>query len=232
MDYEGKKPTIGIVGAKSEAGFIGAPSHYMEFISKYGNPRILLPHEEFVQDIDMLLLPGGLDINPASYGKVPRYKTTNQDVFKQYFFDHLLKNYVGKIPIIGICLGMQMLNVFFGGTLVQNLNFHEQSPDRWRDAHKVRIIEENHGNRHNNNKPKTIDVNSHHHQAVTMNTLSMELIPLATAEDHGEAGAPIVEAFQHRELPIIGFQWHPEELYDEFSDMIISGLLSKTFYKI
>ena len=202
------KKTIGIVGYRiGESGF-GVGANYLEFISHYGVPRIIMPHEKHV-DLDLLILPGGADLSPNTYGEYPRFHTGNPDVFKEHFFRENLKNYVGNTPIFGICLGMQMLNVYFNGQLVQDLKFHAQSSGRWSTAHKVYKFDELTG------KPvkKFQQVNSHHHQCVTFKTLGQDLKVEAVApNDEGlTLGSNyIVEAFTHRTLPIAAVQWHPK----------------------
>lgn len=210
------KKTIGIVGYRNREGTsFGAGNTYLEYFSQFGNVRIIMPWEEYVE-VDLLVLPGGADVNPASYGEVPRYKTNDSDVFKQYFFDHHLKNYVGKVPIFGICLGLQQLAVFFGSKLTQDIPFHEQSPVRWERAHK--IIEVENPKRKEDTLP---EVNSHHHQCVTIQNLSTTLVPTWIADPY------IVEAFKHKELPIAAVQWHPEELCDTVALGIVKELLGE-----
>ena len=82
------KPVIGIPGYKVDTNF-GVGIANLEFVSTFGNPRIILPWEEDVP-IDVLYLTGGLDVNPTSYGEVPGFKTSNTDVFKQFFFEKRL----------------------------------------------------------------------------------------------------------------------------------------------
>jgi len=99
------KLRIGCPAYKTDTS-IGVGVTHLEFISQYGIPRIILPEEENV-DIDALYLPGGLDVNPSSYGEIPGFKTSNTDVFKQFFFDKRLLSYVDRrIPIFGICAGL------------------------------------------------------------------------------------------------------------------------------
>lgn len=213
---------IGIPGYRYEMSSFGSGLNHLEYISSFGNARIIMPWEEFV-DVDMLYLPGGLDINPRSYGEVPSFKTSNTDVFKQFFYDERLPNYVGRVPIFGVCLGMQQLAVYFGSKLTQDLKFHEQSSSRWGDAHKViptvRYLE-------NKNVKNGMNVNSHHHQCVTLSNLGKDLISTHLCDNFDNFQDPIVESFQHRTLPIAGVQWHPEELYDEYSTRIINRLLN------
>lgn len=218
---------IGIVGYMNDAKtHFGAQTTHLEYISKFGIPRIILPKDDIL-DLDMLYLPGGLDLNPASYGQVPSFNVTNTDVYKQYFYDHKLKAYIDKgTPVFGVCLGSQQLAAMFGSKLTQDLKYHEQSKDRWATAHKVtptaagsEIM-----------KCSFMEVNSHHHQGVLRKNLSDDLEPLFMAKNEEFdkiEDLAIVEAFRHKQLPIYAVQWHPEELYDNFSSKVIRTLLNK-----
>ena len=214
--------TIGIIGYCSEDGSVfGAGSNYLELISRFGKPHIIFPDDDLV-NVDLLLLPGGLDIAPQSIGAAPTFKTTHPDVFKQYFFEKRLSLYIdANIPIFGICLGFQMLAAYFGSILEQHLWRHPQSAGRCMPAHTVEPLQE--AVRY---ATQPFEVNSHHHQGVLLHGLSTELEPLALAKSHPDSDQPLVEAFRHRHQPIMAVQWHPEEWYDEFSCMMISDLLS------
>lgn len=215
------KLLIGIPGFLNQEQMFGVTGNYMQFAHKYGDVRILMPHEEHVE-VDLLILPGGLDLSPSKYSQVPGYKTTNHDVHKQFFFEERLKNYVeSKTPIFGICLGFQMLNVFFGGQLQQHILYHEQSSSRWATAHEVYL---NYTKKNDKGLHKSIKVNSHHHQAVGEGMLAECFNEVAHVLDNGVDGR-ITEAFMHNELPIAGVQWHPEELYDGVSDQMIRKIL-------
>lgn len=219
---EKKKLTIGIPGFLNSDQMFGVTGNYMQFADRYGDVRILMPHEDLVP-VDLLILPGGLDLSPSKYGKQPSYKTSNHDVFKEFFYEQKLKLYVdAETPIFGICLGMQMLNAYFGGTLTQHLLAHEQSSGRWAMAHKIRTVYD---------KPNTkiadlIDVNSHHHQAITKERdLAPNFNVIAVAASLEPEGT-IVEAFMHETLPIAGVQFHPEEMvFDQLSDTMIKEIM-------
>jgi len=214
--------TIGIIGYRSEDGSVfGAGCNYLELISRFGKPLIIFPDEGLVH-VDLLVLPGGLDIAPQSFGTVPTFKTSNQDVHKQFFFENRLSLYIdADIPIFGICLGFQMLAVYFGSVLEQHLWRHPQSANRSMAAHLVEPLPE--AGRY---AEQPFEVNSHHHQGVYLHGLSAELEPLALAKDHPDSDQMLVEAFRHRQKPIMAVQWHPEEWYDGFSCMMINDLLS------
>lgn len=205
----------------SEKTSFGASPSYLEFISVYGTPRILMPGEKF-EKVDMLLLPGGADVNPSSYGSIPGFRTGNPDVHKQFFLDHNLKDYVdNNIPILGICLGMQQLAVYFGSILTQNLIYHDSTKDN-HEMHKLTYMG-GRADRYVSKKKKSIDVNSRHHQGVLIEDLSGELEPLFFGEE--VVPMDLVEVFCHKEKPIFGIQYHPEDIRDEVSHNIIMELL-------
>ena len=242
------KKTIGIPGyAGRDSKNFGVANTYLKFASEFGNPRIIMPWEEKV-DVDLLLLPGGLDTAPSNYGQIPSFDTSNQDVFKEFFFKERLKNYIGNTPIFGICLGFQQLCVYFGSELKQDLMYHAQSQERGALAHYVyesliyKDVKDNDTGEmiykcvKQKRNHLEFKVNSHHHQAVLSSTISHDLNPLLFAKMYGydhvsesikieNDNVFIVEAMHHRELPIAGVQWHPEEIYDFYSRELILKLL-------
>jgi len=217
---------IGIPGYAKGDDFFGVGMTYIKFASRFANVRIIMPWEQFVK-VDLLLLPGGMDVNPSAYGEIPEYGTGNTDVLKQYFLDAKLDNYLSNTKVLGICLGAQQLAVKYGGVLTQNLIYHAQSDSRWSTAHEVYEVELE-GDDYKI-KPKTkFKVNSHHHQALCMKGLSALIEPLIMAdnEDHFLFGeGDIIEAFKIKDEEIYGVQWHPEELYDAFTIGLINKLL-------
>lgn len=198
------KKIIGIPGWNMENSF-GCGQNHLEYISTFGNPRIIMPWEERVE-CDMLYLPGGQDLNPSVYGATPSFKTSHTNVQLQAFYDKKLKLYVeSNTPIFGVCLGFQMLCAYFGCSLEQNLKFHPQSPGRWEIGHEIKF----------NQTGKTAKVNSHHHQAVIYNPdpsltgfNEKNLTMLAFCKDTGDG--TVVEAMHHKKYPIISVQWHPK----------------------
>ena len=105
-------------------------------------------------------------------------------------------------PVLGICKGMQLLNIYFGGTLTQDLrNSHDhQTSDG--DLLHMSYVSEDCVLSHLYGKEFVI--NSNHHQAV--DKLGKNLKVVQTSHDG------IIEGFIHESLPIIGVQWHPERL--------------------
>lgn len=162
---------------------------------------------------DALLLPGGGDMEPWRYGQ-ENIACRNLEPERDAAELELLSLFVGwKKPILGICRGMQTINVFFGGTLVQDIPGHAQFQgiDRLHGVHAVDLSD-----------PADFTqklyggncfVNSSHHQCV--GRLGTGLCVSQRAPDG------TVEAFYHKSLPIWGVQWHPERLVDPLSKQAI-----------
>lgn len=240
-----KQKVIGIPGAimteDDGTKVFGANINNLEFISEFGVARIIMPWEEFVE-VDALYLPGGLDMATMDYKETPGYSVSTIDQHKEFFFKEKLHMYVGKVPIFGVCLGMQQLGVYFQSKMTQDTKFHKQSHGRWQEAHTIfnmakmkkelkpeDILEEL--NAEDPEKSEyTQEVNSHHHQYFNIEDMgeALEVIHVAQNEDYRKtekAGPFVVESFKHKTLPIAGVQWHPEELYDEEAKKLFKSIL-------
>lgn len=219
---------IGIPGYVYKEGSFGVGPNYLEWISQFGKPRIIMPWEDLAE-VDALLFPGGADLNPNTYGQIPGFRTGNPDVHKQYFYDKKLSLYIdAKIPVFGICLGFQALNVFFGGSLKQNLIYHSSSSDRWQKGHTVKLLNDageiiTYKDSKKGVIPLELAVNSHHHQGVLLDGISEQFKTLAIEDSVDEE--VVVEAFKHIELKVAGVQWHPEEFYDDYSKDLFQSIL-------
>lgn len=208
----------GIYAASMGENAFGVGKQYLQFVKDLGGvPRILTPDNVYEENIDILLLQGGLDINPTSYGEHPHYYTGNTDVFKQHVYDNCLPNYIseGK-KVFGICLGFQQIASYFETRITQHLPYHPQSDARAKKAHEVWVENRDVVHVTANTDPKMLkyDVNSFHHQGILREDLNEELISLAYAKNEfnaEDANIHIIEAFIHRELPVGGVQWHPED---------------------
>lgn len=165
------------------------------------------PFAKYLPEIDTgydgLILCGGNDIDPSYYGEAMN-GSVNIDKARDEVEFALLKAYVdaGK-PVLGICRGYQLINVYFGGTLHQDIpeaSLHTNKQDFY-IAHLVSatpdsVLGKLYGT--------TFSVNSSHHQAV--DRLGEGLC--ASAYWDGR----YLEAYEHRTLPILGMQWHPERM--------------------
>ena len=159
-----------------------------------------------------LLLPGGGDVEPWRYGRgntASRGLEPERDTAELMLLERF--SAAGK-PVLGICRGIQIINVFFGGTLCQDLPGHAAADgkDSFNAVCTVR-------------SPllpvcgPVCRVNSAHHQAV--DTLGQGLRVVQWAEDGN------VEALCHDCLPIWGVQWHPERLPGELGERLFQAFL-------
>jgi len=166
-----------------------------------------------------ILFTGGVDIHPQEYQEQPHPLLGDVDLERDRFEMALFK-YVWEqtnLPILGVCRGLQVMNVALGGTLWQDLPsqrpshvHHSQRDHRYKAVHPVKIDAESHLG---GLLPKVIAVNSLHHQGIK--ELADGLRPSAWSPDG------LVEAIEAIEHPCrMAVQWHPENLvgsYPEFS---------------
>lgn len=182
--------------------------------------------EDLVQRLDGLLLAGGEDLAPALFGQEVRPGLGKVIERRDRYEWALLQAALTKdIPILGICRGFQLLNVYFGGTLYQDLSAYYKtevphfSAHLGREAlvHEVLLMEgtllrQCYGE-------EKLWVNSLHHQGVEV--LAPDLLAAAISREG------LVEGFQHRTARcVLGVQWHPEMMTERF---IVHGNLFRCF---
>jgi putative glutamine amidotransferase len=197
---------------------------YSLAVQRAGGLAVLLPADDVVAEspdelldlLDGLVLAGGADVDPGSYGARPHSATRGtwpeRDRFELALGHRALER---DIPLLGICRGMQMLNVAAGGTLDQHLpdrtggDEHRHTPGAFAD-HSVRLADGSLASRVVGESSSA--VKSHHHQGVD------ELGEGVTASGWAE-GDEVVEAIELPERRFaLGVLWHPEE--DERSRVI------------
>src|SRR5216684_2956644 len=152
-----------------------------------------------LDSLDGLLLTGGTDVNPALYGDQRHPKTEDPDDPLDELEMALLRDALSAgLPVLAICRGMQLFNVFHGGTLIQHLDSHD-SPD---ELHNIQIVP--------NSRLAAIlgegehIVNSRHHQAVAR--VGGGLIVSARSSDG------VIEALERPGQSFaVAVQWHPED---------------------
>lgn len=157
-----------------------------------------------------LVLPGGGDIAPGLFGQANQ-GSDNIDETLDRIQLKLLEEFVcaGK-PVLGICKGIQVINVFFGGTIKQHLltsyaHCYQQGDQyHMTIAKKGSILEQLYGLR--------FPVNSAHHQGI--DRLGKDLEAIQFAEDQ------VIEGIVHKKLPILGVQWHPERMIDDSEEYV------------
>ena len=154
--------------------------------------------------LDGLLLPGGCDVNPARYGKEPIPQEITDDDQDALQFDVLARFLEARKPVLGICRGHQLLNVAFGGTLIQHLpgaEKHMSLPSGEDSVHPVHAERDSFLYRIYGSDFR---VNSSHHQGIELPGKGLHAVL------HSEDG--VIEAIEHDSLPVWGVQWHPERM--------------------
>jgi len=228
----GHMPVIGILGTRiassPDSPFThverdGTNSAYIGAIERAGGVPIMLPVVEHLCEATVanqlavchgILIPGGVDVDPALYGEkpLPLLQTTSRHT-DDYDLLAIRLATVANIPMLGICRGIQVLNVARGGSLWQDVSLspvpatasrvdHRHYACYQQGCHEVTVIE---GSALSRLFPghQRLSVNSLHHQAI--HTLGKDLSISAIADDG------IVEAIEGRTRQwVLGVQWHPE----------------------
>ncbi len=201
------RPRIGITRWEDVPG--ERLQFYWDRVREAGGDVIdLVSADADASNLDGLVLTGGVDVDPARYGEEQHPKVRRIDPRRDEFELTVLQRALdADIPVLAICRGHQLLNVAFGGTLLQHIEgdghrAHKEGdmPSRW---HAVHLEPEGHlaavyG-------VEEMEVNSRHHQAVLPAMLAPDLRPLACSPDG------ILEAMEStRHSWVLGVQWHPE----------------------
>ncbi|GAA1716016.1 gamma-glutamyl-gamma-aminobutyrate hydrolase family protein [Streptomyces yatensis] len=185
------------------------PAGYHRLVQRAGGLAAMLPPDEdpaaaarIVSRLDALVISGGPDVEPVRYGAEVDPRTgppaRERDAWELALIDAALAS---GTPLLGICRGHQLLNVFLGGTLVQHLDGHAGLPGVF-DHHEVKPVPDT---LLAEILPDPLSVPTFHHQAVAR--LGEGLVPSAHSAEDGTVEAvelPDVEGF------VLGVQWHPE----------------------
>lgn len=195
----------------------GVNRSYVDAVVRAGAIPVVFPVldardvDDLLRSVDGVVLSGGVDIDPSWYGAERQPEVEVVDLARDEFELALVRAAADLgIPVLGVCRGMQLLNVAFGGTLIQHLpgadagDGHRQRARFAEVIHDVEVLE---GSRLAEVLGTTlVGVNTLHHQAVDQ--IGSGLVPVAWSLDDG-----IVEAIEGVGASrILGVQWHPELL--------------------
>lgn len=186
-----------------------------------GEPLVLFPSAEGDNGdrfgwADALVLPGGGDLDPSSYGERPGHpELYDVDPLQDAFDLALARSALDRsLPVLAVCRGMQVVNVALGGTLVA----HMDQPHRAR-THHVRV--EQPSRLHSVLSSSVAEVSCHHHQRIA--ALGDGLVATARSDD---------DTIEALELPrrsgyLLAVQWHPEDTFDRdpVQERIFSSLV-------
>jgi putative glutamine amidotransferase len=227
----GARPTIGVTaatesvsyGAWSEVPAFVSPASYVRAVQRAGGrPVLLLPDPEDAENpdgvldiIDALIVTGGGDVDSSLYGQEPHPETSSVREERDAYELALVRAAIGSgMPTLGVCRGMQVLNIVYGGGIEQHLpdvvghEDHRHTPGTFAD-HEVDLEANSLAARAVGTE--RMPVKSHHHQGVR--EIGEGLVVTGRSDDG------IVEALEDPTCPfVLGVLWHPEE--DEKSQLI------------
>jgi putative glutamine amidotransferase len=208
------------------------PAIYIEGVTNAGGIATLLPPQPVDDEIagrvldglDALVITGGRDLDPASYGQVP-HPTTDQptDNRDAWEFALLRGALARRLPVLGICRGAQVLNVALGGTLHQHLpdvlgHARHQAGNAVFTTSTIKTVP---GTRVAALVGESTDAQCYHHQGIA--TLGRDLVVSAADTVDGVIEAVEIDQTVHPDSWVVAVQWHPEERLDDLR--LFSGLV-------
>ncbi|NUO52162.1 MAG: gamma-glutamyl-gamma-aminobutyrate hydrolase family protein [Polyangiaceae bacterium] len=209
---------------KSRPIFNGKPLLYLErslgaWVASQGALAYLVPApgeggggaDAYAQDLDALVLAGGVDVSPGAYGEDPIKPEWSGDAVRDGYEMALARAFIAlRKPVLGICRGHQVLNVALGGSLYQDIGqlidgalVHRRADIYDKNAHDI-VIDAGSFLSRLTGRVGRHKVNSVHHQAIK--SLGEGLVVDARCEPDGD-----IEAVHHPGYEFVdGVQWHPE----------------------
>jgi len=194
-----------------------APRAYSQAVRSAGGAPVLIPCSDdgertlaALQVVRGLIITGGCDIDPSHYGQEPRRQfgrvSPERDALDKTVVSYVVER--PHLPVLGICRGIQAMNVFAGGTLIQDIPSqleaamkHSQSAPGWYGTHDIEIAPASELAR--TLGPDTVRVNTFHHEAVDV---VAEGFRVAARSSDG-----VVEAIERQDAAYcLGVQFHPE----------------------
>lgn len=166
---------------------------------------------KYDQNFDGLLLSGGCDVSPMLYGETINCTGTIDNSRDKCEMELIRQFCNAKKPIFGICRGMQILNVYFGGTLIQDL---PKEPMHHSDEQKVfHSIKTKENSAIRSIFGDEFVSNSFHHEALKDIADGFKVTAVSTDDN-------VVEAIEHTSMPFFGVQFHPERMTPEIPETV------------
>ena len=181
--------------------------NYIDAVASFGHET--LTECDDLSLVDGVILCGGSDVHPRYYGEEIRGATGIDEERDEREVVIALECIRRGIPILGICRGQQLLNVLFGGTLIQHLDnteYHNKKGSDHYITHPVHALE---GSVFSHLYGETFVTNTSHHQAI--DRLGEGLRATLFSDDG------VIEGVEHKSLPIFAVQWHPERMMLSFA---------------
>ncbi len=204
----------------TKIAIVGRPkftANYEHFLSENGFEPIVTLNPGEAAVCQGLILPGGGDITPAFFGqknKGSRNIDTELDILQIHAFELFVNH---SLPILGICKGMQLINIALGGTIVQDMSESSLHLSSQGDLYHDTCISP--GSFLHSVYGDHARVNSAHHQCIGRLGRNLSVIQKTCTD-----GCP--EAICHETLPILGLQWHPERLDSRSTTLWGASVLS------
>ena len=211
-----KKPLILVTSSNLMVGDLNVVRlnhEYVNAVVKAGGVPMIVGNpfglDELIEVCDGLLLTGGVDVDPALFGQEILNDSVHIDQDRDTLELQLIEKYwkTGK-PALAICRGLQVLNVAFGGTLIQDIPTwcgatHTAGAEHPVDVVKGSLLQQLTGD-------DRLLVNSYHHQCIPEGGLAKPFVPTGTWTG---CGVTMIEAFEKPGYPLLAVQWHPERAY-------------------
>lgn len=200
------------------------PGIYVEGVTRAGGIATLLPPQpvdevvvqRVLDGLDGLVITGGRDVDPATYGQTPHPSTDRPaDDRDAWEFALLHGALARRLPVLGICRGAQVLNVALGGTLHQHLpdvigHTGHQAGDAVFTTSSIRTVP---GTRVAGLVGQSSEAQCYHHQAIA--TVGRGLVVSASDANDGVIEAVEIDPAVHPDSWVVAVQWHPEERLDD-----------------
>ena len=195
---------LGLSVRKYEDTF-GIKQRYIKYFQGFDVIFLYPGSNNLINLCDGFVLIGGDDINPKLYNEENKGSVDIDDEIDSWEMTIIRQALINRKPIMGICRGLQLLNVYFGGSLIQDF------PNHRGDDHEIHLVTPY------VLFPQKAMVNTFHHQVIDRLAEGFEVIYQATDG--------VIEMIHHKELPIVAVQFHPEMQPDSLISLKLIDLL-------